>query len=153
MGKVNLYEVDRLILEQIINLVESERSDFLSELKSITIGERNLDQIHKPCAWIWLSDYNLTSVTNFDENWDITLNIMTVYRTSDPVEGYIKASELAKKIRSVLLRSSRLGLIDVVNKIRSSRVHSTTPATVRKQDYASLVEMVISVSTRESVVK
>lgn len=143
-------EANRVILESVVSLIDEARVDNLSDLRSVTIGERSDSQLVKPCAWVWIGDEDLIGSPGSTEEWRLYLDIMVIVSSSDVVEGYLKPNELAKRIRRVLLQSNRLNLPSLVHNVKSLKVFGTRPFKATGKDYTGMVRLTIDIETYDN---
>ncbi|MYL36021.1 hypothetical protein GLW05_20840 [Pontibacillus yanchengensis] len=151
--RVPLDEAFGLVVNKIKSLLEGEmKSDrYLCDVKTVSLGERNLNQIRKPALWIFPMNMTLNEDPSRKvEYWSFPIQVMSVYASNDTEEGYLKATDLAARARRILVQDKRMGLSNIVYEVESARFLPTSSFGVRGNDYAAIAEIVVKMTVDES---
>jgi hypothetical protein len=110
----------------------------LDEVEEIVRGDRARPQPLTPAVFVYTeAARNDPTPRSLHETWTLPVILVAVVKDSDPESGYRKATELAAKARSIVLKGSRIDL-DYVQDIRSSRFEASAPWLKEGQLFYSL---------------
>lgn len=127
-----------------------EEGELLEEVETVVRGDRARPRPMTPALWVFAEQANPTHTpTSMQESWELPLVLTPIYKTDIPEEGYEKASEMAAKARSVILKDRTLGLREIVQDTRSGRFEPSGPWHSEGQLYSAVAVVIVTFRIKE----
>jgi len=118
------------ILDSIKSILESatEEGELLEGVKEVVRGDRVRPRPEPPTIWIFTDEaVAIHPPMSLAEKWSLPIVLSAVYKTDDPDTGYMEATSLAAKARSVILKDRTLGLRNFIQDVQSVRFDPSGP--------------------------
>lgn len=127
---IRLDEALEDIIDAVVDVLQKEVKEEgdLEGVETIVRGDRTRPAPRPPTIWVRCLD----AIPNHErrsyaEMWALDVLLIAVVKSDDPEEGYRKATALAARARSVVLKDRSLGLRGFVQDVRSGRFEPSGP--------------------------
>ncbi len=122
-----------IAIEEILDSIEdslksaAKKNGSLEEVKEIVRGDRHKTKPKVPAVWIFSETATCEHLSSIVENWTLPVILSAIVKEDRPEAGYRKATRLAAKARSEILKERTLGLRKFVQDSQSARFEASAP--------------------------
>lgn len=146
-AKINLNEAIEEIITAVVNKLQAATVEGqpLEEVESVVRGDRARPRPPVPSLWVFAETAQPQhSPRTIAETWHLPIVITPVVKESEePEDGYKKATELAAKARSIVIKDRSLGLRAYVQDVRSGRFEPSAPWHRRETLYSAVAVILV----------
>ena len=128
--RIRLDEAINQILDAIVGAIEAEVTEggLLGEVKTVIRGDKTRPKPETPSVFVFTDVARAQeSPRTLAEQWRLPVICVVTVKEDDPEEGYKKSTELAAKVRSIILKDRSLGLRQFVQDTKSLRFETGGP--------------------------
>lgn len=117
------------IIDKVIELLNAEcvENGQLEGINRVIRGDKARGVIRPPVIWVYQESMSSTSMSFKKEEWILPLVLVVVHQNNDPEQGHIEATNLIDKVRSIIMKSNKLGGLPYIYDIKSGSFEPSHP--------------------------